>query len=159
MEETKRIIKIHGEKFEIDLREAKKIENFKVGDKVKILKKGYGESYEAYPGLIIGFEPFKNTPTIVIAYLKTEYSSADICFIYFNAKSEDIEICPMEVFDMPIEKAQVIDKFNKEILSKEDEVAKIKAKRDYFIKMFGKYFKDFPTDPELEKIEKNSKED
>lgn len=153
MEIEKRIIEINGEKFEVDLRSAKKIENFKVGDKVKLLKKGYS-SYEPYPGLIIGFEPFKETPTIVIAYLEVNYNTADIKFEYFNNKTKDVEVCPMEVFDMPIEKAQVIEKFEKEILCKQDEVEKLKAKKDYFIKMFGKYFKNLPVDPELERIEK-----
>ncbi len=35
MEENKRIIEVAGVKMEIDLRTAKKIENFKVGDNVK----------------------------------------------------------------------------------------------------------------------------
>lgn len=154
----KRIIEINGQKFEVDMRRAVKIENFKVGDKVKVLKKQYSDSYASYAGLIIGFEPFKETPTIVIAYLESEYSKADIKFIYFNDKLKDVEICPMEVFDMPIEKAQVIDKFNQEILKLEDEKEKLKAKRSYFINQFGKYFEDFPTDPELEKVEKQSNE-
>ena len=62
------VIEINGSKFDVDFREAKEINTFKVGDKVKVLKKKYLE-HVVYPGIIVGFEQFQKLPTIVIAYL------------------------------------------------------------------------------------------
>ena len=76
-QEQKRIIEVNGVKMEIDLRNAKVVENYKVGDYVKVLIKEYN-SYKSYIGNIIVFDNFEKTPTIVIAYLKNEYSSSTI---------------------------------------------------------------------------------
>jgi hypothetical protein len=86
-----RVIEINGIKMEIDLRTAKRIDNLKVGDRVKVLIKEY-TSYKVHPGTIIGFEPFEKLPTIIIAYMETTYSSASVKFLYYNAKTEDTEV-------------------------------------------------------------------
>ena len=41
--EEKRIIEVNGIKMEVDLRNAKRIDQFKVGDSVKVLVKSYSE--------------------------------------------------------------------------------------------------------------------
>lgn len=43
------IIEINGVKLEIDLRHAKRIDNLRVGDTVKVLRKRYDDSYESFP--------------------------------------------------------------------------------------------------------------
>lgn len=137
----KRIIEINGVKMEIDLRDCKVVDNFKVGDSIKILIKGYSD-YKSYVGTIIGFDNFESHPTIVIAYLETSYNEATIKYVYFNSETKDIEICPLNDWDIPVTKEEVIKRFNKEIETKEREIAEIKNKCNLFKKLFGKYFEE-----------------
>ena len=137
--ENKRIIEVNGVKMEIDLRQAKVIDNYKVGDYVKILVKEYS-SYKSYIGNIIGFDNFEKNPTIVIAYLKNEYSTASIEFAYFNSASEGIEITTLNDWDIPLKKSTILEQFQKEILKKEQEVTEMKNKANIFEQLFGKYF-------------------
>lgn len=53
MNEYVRTIEIEGQKFEIDTRTAKKIEVFRVGDKVRLLTKTYS-GYKTHPAVIDG---------------------------------------------------------------------------------------------------------
>ena len=137
--ENKRIIEVNGVKMEIDLRQAKVIDNYKVGDYVKILVQEYS-SYKSYIGNIIGFDNFEKNPTIVIAYLKNEYGTASIEFAYFNSTSEDIEITTLNDWDIPLKKSTILEQFQKEILKKEREVTEMKNKANIFEQLFGKYF-------------------
>ena len=111
-QEQKRIIEVNGVKMEIDLRNAKVVENYKVGDYVKVLIKEYN-SYKSYIGNIIGFDNFEKTPTIVIAYLKNEYSSSTIDFVYYNSTSVDVELTTLNEWDIPLEKSTILENFNK----------------------------------------------
>lgn len=65
-----KIIEINGIKMAIDERTAtvQRVDTFKIGDPVKLLYKNYS-SYEVKYGVIIGFDDFKNRPTMTIAYL------------------------------------------------------------------------------------------
>ena len=137
--ENKRIIEVNGIKMEIDLRHAKIIDNYRVGDYVKILIKDYS-SYRSYIGNIIGFDNFEKNPTIVIAYLKNEYSTASIEFAYFNSTWNDIEITTLNDWDIPLKKSTILEQFNKEILKKEREIVEMKNKAEIFEQLFGKYF-------------------
>ena len=140
-QEQKRIIEVNGVKMEIDLRNAKVVENYKVGDYVKVLIKEYN-SYKSYIGNIIGFDNFEKTPTIVIAYLKNEYSSSTIDFVYYNSTSVDVELTTLNEWDIPLEKSTILENFNKEILKKEQELKEMKKKTDVFERLFGKYFEN-----------------
>lgn len=141
-----RIIEINGVKMEVDLREAKTIESYKVGDSVKILiKDGYGSEYKSYVGIIIGFDDFKETPTIVIAYLKTSYSDSTIDYCYFNSKIKDVELCPLNDYDIPFTKQQVLDEFDKTIHSHQVIIDDTIEKKKMFIKLFQKYFDKVET--------------
>jgi hypothetical protein len=139
--ETTKIIEINGVKMEIDLRQAKVIENYKVGDSIKILVKEY-DSFKSYLGTIIGFDDFEATPTIVIAYLKTSYGSATIEFVYFNSKTKDVELCPLNNWDLPVSKQQVLDRFDSEVEKKKAELSEIEQKKNIFLLLFGKYFEN-----------------
>ena len=145
MEDTKRIVEINGVKMEVDLREARTIDAFRVGDKVKVLVKQYS-SYESFPGMIIGFDEFKNLPTIVVAYVESKYSTADIKFVYINAETQDTEICPANRLDLPVSEATVIDLFNRDIQKRRQEIEELERKRDYFTQNFNKYFADTQED-------------
>lgn len=141
MENAKRIIEINGIKVEVDLSTAKRIDEFKVGDNVKVLKKN-GGNYDVYAGVIVQFVNFKELPTIQIAVFRQDYWGTKIEFINFNSKSEDIEITLCSEHELRLEKFTVLDKFNVEIQKKQDEVNELIAKRDWFEKYFSKYFEN-----------------
>lgn len=137
--ENIKIVEINGVKIEVDLRTCKVIENYKVGDRVKVLIKDYS-GYNSYAGVIIGFDDFQKLPTMIIAYLKQSYSSAEINWVYLNAETKDIEICPANALDKFLDKSHALNLFDKEIAKKELELIEIKNKREYFQKEFASYF-------------------
>lgn len=154
MEKEIKIVEINGCKFEVDLSTARKVEEFRVGDKVKVLKKSYNDSYEVFPGIIIGFEWFESLPTITVAYLKIDYSEAKIEFVYYNSKTKDVELSHSQNTELLIEPSEIMAKMNKEIIKKEQEIKEIKTKQGYFLKHFGKFFNEY-TDEKLQEMMKD----
>lgn len=137
----KRIIEVNGVKMELDLRHAKVVDNFRVGDNVKVLvKHSYESKYESKAGVIIGFDNFQKLPTIVIAYLDMNYSEAAIKYVYLNENTKDVEVCPANEGDIPFEKERVIELLERDILKKEEELRASRTKKEHFHKMFGAYF-------------------
>lgn len=139
--ETTKIIEVNGIKMEIDLRSAKVINNYKVGDNIKVLVKDY-DDFKSYIGTIIGFDEFEKNPTIVIAYLKTSYGAASIEFVYYNSSTKAVEICPLNDWDIPVSKIQVLDRFNGQIETKKKEIEELEQRKNLFEKLFGKYFEN-----------------
>lgn len=137
----KRIVEIAGVKMEIDLRQAKTVESYKVGDNVKILYKTYS-SWTVIPGVIVGFDNFEKLPTIIIAGLESAGYSPTIKFFYLNSTSTELEICPANEHELQLEKSDVISAFNKEITKLELQLNEIKQKKEWFLTHFDKYFKD-----------------
>lgn len=137
--ENTKIIEINGVKMEVDMRTVRIIDNFRVGDNVKLLLKNY-ESYESHPGVIIGFDQFEKLPTIIIAYIDTRYSATRIKFSYFNEQSKDVEICKTNPLDLDIDKVSIINNFDNEILVKKEELRDLEMKRKYFLDNFKKHF-------------------
>lgn len=150
-EDTKRIIEIGGVKLEVDLRDAKVIENYKVGTKVKILIKEY-DSYKPYPGIIVGFDEFEKLPTIKVAYLNTGYSDASIKFAFINEESlkEKFELCPIGDYDFELTTEYVNEVWSRKIDKLKKELAEAEQERDVFHKMFGTIFADWQNN--LEKL-------
>lgn len=139
MSET-RVIEIQGVKMEVDLRNAKNVETYRVGDFVKVLRKQYSDSWESCPGVIIGFEPFEKLPTIVIAYARVNYSEADLKFLYFNTESKDVEIVKgIDDCDLIFDRENVMEWFDREIVKHEVEILGLKNKREFFLKHFARY--------------------
>ena len=140
--EDKKIIEINGVKMEVDLRHAKVIDSFRVGDTVKVLVKEYS-NYTSHVGMIVGFDEFEKLPTIIVAYLKLEYSSSAIEFVYYNAESKDVEICKINDWDIPYSKQTIIGKMDREIDKKKEELKELNSKKELFLSMFGKYFEGY----------------
>lgn len=137
-----RTIEISGTKFEVDMRTAKRIDNFRVGDKIKLLKKVYSD-YKVYAGVIVGFTDFKSLPTIIICYLDVDYSGANIDFAYLNKDTKEMEIAVADAFDIPFEKNDVLSRMDKEIEKKNAELQELQTKKTFFIEHFNQYFEDF----------------
>ena len=134
------VIEINGVKLEVDLRNAKRIDQMQIGSRVKVLAKQYND-FATYPGVIVGFEPFPSHPAIVIAYLQTSYNSAALVFKTITSETKDFEIvADLDNNALEVNKADAIRQFDSEIAKKELEVAEMKAKKDFFIKNFGAYF-------------------
>jgi len=130
------IIEVNGVKMEVDLRQAKVVEQYRVGDNVKVLIKEY-QSYKSYPGVIIGFDTFEKLPTINIMYVKTNYSAAELIVVNFNAKSEDVEIAPMHDYDK-LDRADIVGILNRDIEKKRAELHEMESKKAYFLQHFDK---------------------
>lgn len=122
--EYKRIIEINGIKVEVDLRTAKRVESFKVGDPVKFLRKEYNDTFKSCPGVIVGFDEFQNRPTIIVAYIDASYSKTDLQFAYINKDSKDQEIAPMQEFEKNISYTEIQKQFDMtdELKSKREEI-------------------------------------
>ena len=142
MEDNKRIVEIDGVKIEVDLRSAKRVDSFKVGDNVKILEKDY-DGYKVKPGIIVDFAEFSELPTIVIAVFEEGSwgTSPSISFIHYNANtSEDkkIEIILSSEDEIKLSKDGVIEKFEREIQKKKNEYTDLRNQLEYFKRHFLK---------------------
>ena len=137
-----REIEINGIKVEVDLRTCKRIDTFKIGDNVKVLKKQYGEEYKVYSGVIVDFVNFKERPALVVAYFENSYSGVNIKFETNTKDSKDIEIAPCLPHEMKLNKDRVVDKFDIEIAAKEREADELRQKKQYFIDNFEKFFEE-----------------
>lgn len=136
-----REIEIDGIKVAVDMRTVKKIDTFKIGDNVKVLKKNY-DSYQVYSGVIVDFVNFKERPAIVVAYFDQSYTGTEIRFETITKDTKDLEIAPCLPHELSINKNRVVDKFNYEIEQQQHKVDELKAKRDYFLANFGKFFEE-----------------
>ena len=139
MEGTKKVVEINGVKMEIDLSTARVIDEYRVGDNVKVLRKTYN-GYEVLPGVITEFVNFESLPTIVIAVYKWQIYTSDIEFIYFNANTEGIEITPALEHEINLNRDSVVERFKDEIKKKRAEADELEAKLHWFNKYFNKYF-------------------
>jgi len=134
-----RQIEINGIKMEVDLRTVKKIETYRVGDRVKVLVKRYSETYETHHGVIVAFDDFKALPTITVCYLSCDYNG-DLTFVSVNSASKDVEIVACND-DVLVEKAEVLKRMQAKIDQKKAEIEDIERKMRYFEDRFGAWFK------------------
>ena len=138
--EQKRIVEIDGVKIEVDLRTAKRVDSYKVGDNVKILEKESSD-YKVKPGIIVDFAEFNELPTIVIAVFEegSYYSRPSIKFINYNAKtSEKIEMVPASEDEIKVSRDSVVEMFEREISKKKNELLDLQNQLDYFMEKFLK---------------------
>lgn len=138
MDENRRIVEINGVKLEVDMRYAKRIDEFKVGDTVKVLDRR-NDKNELRTGVITDFANFKELPTIMVAVYKagSYWEKPNIEFIPFNADTEDIEIVGVSAEEIMVSKETIVNKFDDEIAKKRDELNDLIIKRDTFVKYFG----------------------
>lgn len=137
MDENRRIIEINGIKLEVDLRTARRIDEFKVGDTVRVLDKRNGKN-EMRPGVITDFANFKELPTIVVAVYKAPdyWTKPSIEFIHFNSDTTDVEIVGVSAEEIIVSRETIVQKFDDEIAKKRDELSDLIIKRDTFVNYF-----------------------
>ena len=135
--DEKRIIEVNGVKLEVDMRYAKRIDEFRVGDTVKVLDKRNGRN-DLRTGVITDFANFKELPTIMVAIYKAGdyWSAPTIEFIPYNSDTEDVEIVGVSAEEVMVSKDTIIDRFNDDIKKKKNELNDLIMKRDTFIRYF-----------------------
>lgn len=139
--ENKRIVEIDGVKIEVDLRTAKRIDTFKVGDNVKVLCKTYNDGFEVKPGIITDFANFKEKPAIVVAVFNEGSwgSTPSISFIHlYEGMENKYEIILADEEELRLTKEGVIEKFEREIQKKKNEAQDLQNQLEYFKKHFLK---------------------
>lgn len=143
-----RQVEINGIKLEIDERTARTIDQYKVGDKVKVLIKNYGDNYTVHPGVIVGFSDFKALPTIDVMYCDRDRWESDCFkFVYINSHTKDgTEISPFNEIETILDKQSVIDKMDSAISKKKAELEDLRMKREYFVERFAKAFEKTETE-------------
>lgn len=134
-----RTVEIQGVKFEVDL-EAQKVYNFKIGDKVKVLKKEY-QTHKIYRGVIVAFDDFNNLPTIQVLCITGDYSP-ELKFININAETEDAEIIPCDEKIPDTDRHEVTERIKYEIRKKEEEIFNLRRKLDFFMEKFESFFEE-----------------
>lgn len=136
------IIEVNGVKLEVDLRHARRIDELRIGDRVKILRTdSYDKVSKVYPGSIIGFEPFQKLPTIIVAYIDRDWSSVGIKFVHFNAQTTGVELIKSVDDDaLDIDKEEVLQCFAREIEKHNAAVRELSEKRAYFVANFKSYW-------------------
>lgn len=134
----KKIIEVNGIKMEVDMRYAKRIDEFRVGDTVKVLD-NRNDRNELKTGVITDFANFKELPTIMVAvYKQGDYWSAPtIEFIPYNSDTEHIEIVGVSAEEVIVSRETIVQKFDDNIAKKRDELNDLIIKRDTFVKYFG----------------------
>lgn len=149
MSEDKRIVDIDGVKIEVDLRTAKRVDNFRVGDTVKVLDKS-SSSDKIRPGIIVDFAEFKELPTITIAVYIEPYYSTDhptVKFIYYNKDSaEDYDIVPCTVDELKVSRNGVCELFENEIAKKKKDYDDLVNQYEFFKERFLKPLKKEDND-------------
>lgn len=151
MDDTKQIIEVNGVKLEVDMRHARRIEELRVGSRVKVLKKLYGDNIEVYPGIVVGFEPFPELPTIIIAYVKSEYNDVGLHTVSFNASTKDVQIVAAIDDDFSVSKDEVLGWFRRERQKLDEKRREIDAKEEFFLDRFKAYWRDEPLADRLQK--------
>ena len=143
---AKQIIEINGVKLEVDLRNAKRVDHFTVGSRVKILEKPRydGGDVQIFSGVIVGFEQFASLPTIVVAYIATGYNESEpIKICYINEKTQaKYELIADRDEVLPVAKEDVLHRFSKkrnELLTQLETLDRTEA---YFNTRFGQMYGD-----------------
>lgn len=139
-EQEMQTIEISGVKMEVDMRTARRVETLKVGSRVKLLKKpGDYHDGKVYSGVVIGFEPFPSTPTIIVAYVEIDYTTADLKFLSFSSDTKDWELVA-SVDDALFDRDEVFTRLDKKIEEKKRELEDLQERRNYFATKFSTFW-------------------
>lgn len=143
----KTIIEVNGVKIEVDMRTARRIEEIRVGDRVKLLSTSDYGGNKVFPGIVVGFEPFKEMPTIVVAYIETDWSSASMKFAYINSKSKNFDLVVAADDDWSVDRDTILKQFERQIAVKRREIEAIEEQQRYFETNFRAFWKGVVAEP------------
>tara|TARA_E500000305_G_C4024239_1_gene240793 strand:+ start:208 stop:675 length:468 start_codon:yes stop_codon:yes gene_type:complete len=149
-EEFRRTVEIEGVKLEVDLRTAKKIDTYRVGDAVRVLIKDYS-GFNTYPGCIVGFDDFKNRPTIRVAYIEP-HSESPLKFESIQEGKGENEIAPMYESDLLPTRETIEGHFSREEEKLHTKLRALQEQRAFFRKQFGQAFERYRPQVEEESV-------
>lgn len=135
----RRTIEVNGIKLEVDMSTARRIDTFRVGDNVKLLKKADSyNSAKVFAGIITSFDNFKDSPSITVAYVKpqTYGCSPNIEFVYLTKDNTEFEMVLASDDEIKLSGDGVIESFERMISQKENEASELREKLAYFKKYF-----------------------
>lgn len=133
-----KIIEINGVKFEVDARTAtlRQVQHVQIGARVKVLKDD-----KVHHGVVVGFEPFKENPVVIICYIESSYwSMPELKFLYFSKSSKEQVIVSSERDEVGIEKEEVVRRLDKAITDKQREIQDLEERKKYFLNNFQAYW-------------------
>ena len=134
---TIQTVEINGVKFEIDMRGAKRVQSFRVGDRVKVLVKTYS-GYDVHVGAIVGIDAFQSLPSVVVAYIPANaWADPEVKFVTLNAQSKDVEIAPLAGDEIVPTTETILGMFDKAKRALELKCQELDVKREYFLRRFG----------------------
>lgn len=144
-EATTKIIEVNGIKMEVDLREAKVINKFKVGDPVKLIKNDSG-NVKIMAAAISGFVMTDKLSAIEVVWLEEDYwSGIKFMTAVITSKTTEYELVAYSEHDRILNKQSVLNCFNKKQDELEAKLDELRAKRQYFEDNFGKLFEGSPV--------------
>ena len=129
-------IELKGQSFEV-MTQAVVRNTIKVGDRLRILKKSAYSDAVVCDGIVIGFEPFKTLPSIVIAYIEDMYTTTDVKFLIWNDSTKDVEIAVATdgLFEKNL--SHYASKIEAKIEKLYHEARELRQKLDYMKSKFG----------------------
>lgn len=123
---------------EIDETVTKK-EVFHIGDPVKVFEKSYGDKYNVYPGIIIGFAKNNDIAAIEVLYLVDEYGYKVKRGLIYDG-SKDLSIAHTEVSEFGKSIVNTIESLDNAITKARFELEAAIALKKSFERDFGKAF-------------------
>jgi hypothetical protein len=73
-----------------------KTEVFHIGDAVKVFEKSYGDKYNVYPGIIVGFVKNDDMAAIEVLYITDEYSTPKMKRGIISDTNKDLSLASTE---------------------------------------------------------------
>jgi hypothetical protein len=149
-DEGKVTISIKGAEFVVSQDDARITSQLRVGDRVKVLTKTYSD-HAIHAGVVLGFLPFKELPSIEIAYIEKSYSGADLKFLTFNNETKDTEVLRIsdEEEDLLLLDRDLVHKhFTRERHKHELAISELHDKEEYFRKHFAVYWEQITVPAE-----------
>jgi hypothetical protein len=89
---------------------------------------------------VIGFEPFKDLPTIVVAYVEEDWLKYEIKVVAINSKQENFDLIAAVDPDFSIDREVIIKRFDRQVAAKRREIEAIEEQRRYFETNFKAYW-------------------
>ena len=151
-----RTIEIKGVKFDVDTRYLTRVDELRVGNRVKVLTKDYS-GYTVHPGVVVGFDMFKNLPTVRVAYVDqkvTAYGSDKqlIKVLAFNAESKDLEVILDVDMALDLSRSAVLQMLDRQEQKLRADILELEQARAFFEAQFGTYWKAPEQVPEPETV-------
>jgi hypothetical protein len=138
---AREIVRFGNFEMDVEVTQVNRIESFKVGDAVKLLKKkGSYNQASTMAGVIVGFDNFESSPAIVVLTMEQSYSDVNFSFITITSESEDYDMIHYSGYEQLFTRDNVMRIFDRKIAEAEMKLNEMNAKRSYFDQKFASAF-------------------